>query len=74
MTLYVVLKRNEVSNAAGEEFWHPLGEQEGANDLAAIKAFLENSDGKFGAGIYRGVPKRSWPDKPHDLKSKISFV
>ncbi len=67
-TQYVVLAQD------GDDTWKELGKAEGGNDLAAIRAFLAASDGKYGAGVYRGVPARSWPDEPHDLKPKISFV
>lgn len=69
-TQYVVLQQDEKE----AKVWHELGVAEGGNDLAAIRAFLGASEGKYGAGIYRGVPTRSWPDEPHDLKPKISFV
>jgi hypothetical protein len=67
-TTYVILKQDE------DKTWEELGKAEGGNDLSAVRAFLAASDGKYGAGVYRGVPQRSWPDDPHDLKPKISFV
>lgn len=70
-TTYVVLQQQESKD---ETTWKEIGQAEGGNDLAAIRTFLASSDGKYGAGVYRGVPTRSWPDKPHDLKPKVSFV
>lgn len=69
-TVYIVLQQQE----GKEKSWDEIGQAEGGNDLAAIRAFLSASDGKYGAGVYRGVPTRSWPEEPHDLKPKISFV
>lgn len=70
-TSYVILSKIEHT---GGDLWREIGIQDAANDLAAIKAFLETSDGEHAAGEYRGVPKRSWPDKPHDLKPQVRFV
>lgn len=68
-TLYVILQQQE----GKEKSWDEIGEAEGGNELSAIRAFLAASDGKYGAGVYRGVPARSWGE-PNDLKPKISFV
>lgn len=67
-TTYVVLAQKE------DKSWEEVGVQGGSNDLAAIKGFLERSNGAYGEGIYRAVPKRSWPDEPHNLKPKVSWV
>lgn len=67
-TEYVVLQQDESGKL------QEIGKAEGGNELAAIRALLGASDGKYGAGKYRAVPSRSWADEPHDLKPKISFV
>lgn len=67
-TSYVILRQDD------DKTWEELGKAEGGNDLNAIRTFLSESDGKYGAGVYRGVPARSWPEEPHDLKPKVSFV
>ena len=69
-TQYVILQQQD----GKEKSYDELGEAEGGNELAAIRAFLGASDNKYGAGKYRAVPKRSWSTEPHDLKPKISFV
>ena len=69
-TQYVILQVQQGKEKSFDE----LGFAEGGNELSAIKAFLGASDGKYGAGKYRAVPKRSWSDEPHDLAPKISFV
>jgi hypothetical protein len=69
MTNYVILKQNATKT------WEEIGERTGNNDLGAIKSFLEaDKDGKHGAGVYRAVPRRSWPREAHELKPKVSFV
>lgn len=65
-TTYAVLRQVE------EDVWKEVGSSEGANDLAAIKSLLEKTS--LGEGVYRAVPLRSWPDKPHTLKPKVSWV
>ncbi len=69
-TKYVILQQQE----GKEKSYDEIGEAEGGNELSAIRALLGDSDGKYGAGKYRAVPKRSWADDPHDLKPKVSFV
>lgn len=69
-TTYVILTKV----GEGETVWREIGSQDGANDLSAIKQFLEKSDGEYGAGFYRAVPKRSWPTDPHELKPQVRFV
>lgn len=68
MTSYVILTQVE------EGIWKEIGKAEAGNDLAAIRTFLGAGDGEYGAGLYRGVPTRSWPDEAHDLKPQIKFV
>lgn len=75
MPQYVVLKQEESDPHGGDKYatyWQELGVQEGHNDLDAIKKYLDANNGE--GGIYRGVPTRSWPDKPHDLKPKTTWV
>jgi hypothetical protein len=52
--------------------WEEIGTQEGHNDLDAIKKFLDATGGQ--AGLYRGIPTRSWAADPHDLKPKTTWV
>lgn len=67
-TTYVVLKQRS------DEGWQEVGVADAGNDLAAIKSLLEKSQGELGEGKYRAVPRRSWPQEPHDLKPKVSWV
>lgn len=67
-TTYVIL------SLSAEGAWVELGEMQGSNDLAAIKQFLAASDGEYGPGAYRAVPRRSWPKEPHLLKPTVKWV
>jgi hypothetical protein len=73
-TTYVILRSD-----SDAETYKPIGEQEAGNDKAAITTFLDTVEGgaprgeKYGEGDYRGVPKRSWADKPKPIRKKISF-
>lgn len=69
-TKYVILRQGNDT-----ESWFELGTAEAGNDLSAVREFLGKGENAqlHGAGKYRAVPKRSWPDDPHDLKPQISF-
>jgi hypothetical protein len=69
-TKYVILQQQE----GKEKSYDEIGVAEGGNERSAVTAFLATSDGKYGAGKYRGVPARSWADEPLDLKPQIKFV
>lgn len=68
-TRYVVLRQH----IDADDLWQEVGVSEGASDLSAIRSLLEK-DQSLGEGVYRAVPGRSWGEKPHTLKPKVSWV
>jgi hypothetical protein len=73
VTKYQVLKATATDGKS--ELYAPIGTADGHNDDDAINNFLAAGDNgeTYGEGDYRAVPARSWREKPHTKKKKISF-